>query len=764
MNDAGPSGRGPRALPPARLLPWRLRLSARTREAMRSSFERVLSADLAWSVAFVGLSLVLLLDLRPSAGDVLRAGERVDRDVVTPVDLDVVDPVATARRREQARAAARDVYVHDTTRGGRMAADVASLFRRGRAGEPLGAAAPPAAQAALRAAGFPPELERVLATAVRHAMHEWVVANRALLARAGAIDLRHLPGDAEERVTEFDGVLDVPAAQRMAREHVLAALPPSTPGREALAELAATFVDANVSFDSRLTEARRRAAAAAVVPVTRRVPRGTPLVRAGEVVTPEVEGHLRDLAGRDVAQPGIVSLVGLLVVTSALAFFAYRYTRYHQRNFKKLRHLHALFLLLMGALLVLAEGMLWLARGVVDELGPPLDEVGLYLYVVPVAAGPILVALLANGRVAMVFAAFTAVLFGMLAGWDMHPMTWVLLVQWVGVYAISSSRARSALLRAGLIVGGAGAVLAFVVEALAHGVDPLARPAWAAGLALVGGAFGVGLVVSFALPLLESIFDVLTDIRLLELSNVNNPLLSELAVRAPGSYNHSLVVGGLAEEAAKAIGANTLFCRVAALYHDIGKVRKPEYFVENQRGENPHDRLSPSMSALVISAHVKEGIRLARESGLPEQIVDIIPQHHGTRLMTYFYEKARRAADPTLPPVAVDDFRYPGPKPRTREAAIFMLADGVEAAARTAVDASPGRLREVIRQVTNAVVLDGQLDECDLTFADLEKIQAAFLRVLVSTHHHRVEYPGFDFNRGRTERAGELAEQRVARG
>jgi putative nucleotidyltransferase with HDIG domain len=288
---------------------------------------------------------------------------------------------------------------------------------------------------------------------------------------------------------------------------------------------------------------------------------------------------------------------------------------------------------------------------------------------------------------------------------------------------------------------------------VAGGSDPTSATLYAAGLAFVGGALGVGLLVSFVLPVLERLFGVLTDVRLLELSDANHPLLQELARKAPGTWTHSHAVGALAEEAARAIGANPLFCRVAALYHDVGKVKKPDYYVENQRGVNPHDRLAPSMSALVIAAHVKDGIRMARQAGVPEQIVDVIPQHHGTRLMTYFYEKARRLAEPESGPPKEEDFRYPGPKPQTREAAIFMLADGVEAAARTAEDANPGRLREVIRQITSAIVLDGQFDECKLTFADLERIQGAMLRTLVSSRHQRVQYPGFDFNRRRGEAA-----------
>ncbi|HKQ63311.1 MAG TPA: HDIG domain-containing protein, partial [Candidatus Polarisedimenticolaceae bacterium] len=290
-----------------------------------------------------------------------------------------------------------------------------------------------------------------------------------------------------------------------------------------------------------------------------------------------------------------------------------------------------------------------------------------------------------------------------------------------------------------------GAVAALALETLRGGSEPV-PDLFAAALALAGGAVGVGLLVSFSLPPLEGLFHVLTDIRLLELSHLNNPLLAQFAVKAPGSYHHSLVVAALAEEAAKAVGANSLFCRVAAYYHDIGKMNMPEYYVENQRGVNPHERLAPSMSALIIAAHVKEGVRLAREARLPEQIVAMIPQHHGTKLMGYFYEKAKSQADPALGGVQEADFRYPGPKPQTREAAIFMLADALEAAARTVDDPTPARLAEVTRRMTNSIVLDGQLDACDLTFADLERIQEAFLHLLVSMHHQRVDYPGFDFS------------------
>jgi len=601
---------------------------------------------------------------------------------------------------------------------------------------------------ALGGRGFSREIERLLLSCLEQVERRTIVANKALLDQERSILLLRVPGGGEERVTEYASILDLDEARRQARECVGASALAGSEERERLSDLLTTFVDANLSYAPQATSARRERAGAAVPEVRILVPRGTVLARAGEKLTPESLALLDAAREASERRSGSAQIMGVLTVLSMLAFFLYRYCHHHQRRYRKIQNLHALLVLVLLLMMLLSQGMFWVARGLADDLWDLFHHVGSSsTYLVPLGGGATLVALLANGRIAMVYSGFASILFGALSGWDAQRVAWAFLVQLAGVYAISTYRERAALLRAGLVVGVAGAAAALAVGALQEAPGPLSRILLDGCLAFAGGALGVGLLVSFVLPVFEELFHVLTDIRLLELSNVNHPLLSELAVRAPGSYNHSLVVGTLAQEAAKSIGANSLFCRVAAFYHDIGKVQKPEYYVENQHGVNPHDRLSPSMSALVIAAHVKDGIRMAREAGLPEQIVDIIPQHHGTRLMSYFYDKARRHADSSSGPVHEDDFRYPGPKPRTAEAAIFMLSDAVEAAARTVDDPTPSRLREVIRKVTNAIVLDRQLDECDLTFSDLERIQEALLRTLVGMHHRRVDYPGFAFGR-----------------
>ncbi len=757
-------GAGRASRPPSR----RLSLPSRLRASIWRAIDAVLATDVLWSGALVA-AIVMMLGLQ-SCGqgyESFAVGQRAPHEIKAVLDFEFVDVRSTEDERRRVEEQVLDIYDHDTERGVLRARQLGALFAQGRealegaalrqesqadaAAGQIGQGISSAALAALLRHGFNTELERELTGALLAVLERRVVASRSILERESEITLRRIPGRREQRLDRFADFLDLEQAEQAVRQEVLERLALSRSEEEALAGFVASFVDSTVSLNSVATDERRQDAARSVRSVIRRVERGDVLARAGEPLTQDVIDPIEAARRQSSERLGLHGFLGLLFVASALAFFVFRYTRYHQRGFRKLQHLHALLVLMLLSMLALSGGILWIVRRTVENLSSPFNQLDCYPYLIPLGAGAILVALLANGRIATVYSAFAALLFGAANGWDAFLALWALLVQCAGVYAISTYRSRAALLRAGGVVGGAGAMTALALESLRPTPAPLSHDLYSGALAFIGGAIGVGLLISFALPVLERMFKVLTDIRLLELSNVNNPLLSELAVRAPGSYNHSLVVGTLAEEAARAIGANSLFCRVAAFYHDIGKINKAEYFVENQRGRNPHDRLSPSMSALIIASHVKDGIQMARENGLPEQIVDIIPQHHGTKLMTYFYEKAKNSADPALGPIKSEDFRYPGPKPQTREAAIFMLADGVEAAARTIDDPTPTRLREMIRKITNAVVVEGELDSCDLTFADLERIQAAFLRCLVGMYHHRVDYPGFDFGNVRSE-------------
>jgi len=310
------------------------------------------------------------------------------------------------------------------------------------------------------------------------------------------------------------------------------------------------------------------------------------------------------------------------------------------------------------------------------------------------------------------------------------------------VYGIGRYRERQSVTIAGLLVGGINVVIALALIAYSQQPLSLGIGVLAIGCALAGGLL-TAVFTAGGLPINESLFGILTDVKLLELSNADLPVLGQLAIRAPGTNQHSHAVGQLAEDACRAVGANSLLARIGALYHDIGKLAAPEYFVENQQGNNPHDRLRPQQSAKIITSHVTYGARLAKEIGLPDKIRDFIPQHHGTRTLHYFLRKAQAQAKPNE---LVDevDFRYPGPKPQFKEAAIMMLADSCEAAARSLSRPDPENIRSIVLKIVDAIISDGQLDECNITLQELTTIREAMISALTAIYHARIDYPGFN--------------------
>lgn len=757
----------------------KLSLASRLRDHLRNATDGILGAEVAWSVILVAV-VVSMLGAQRCGTDYssYAVGDVAPRDIRAARDGEVIDIEATESRRREAREAVTEVYVHDAERGARLGAQLSQIFTEGRreleqlslegaadadaiARERLADLAPPTVLEHLIQSRFDPTLEHELKAALARVMGGMVTGNKSVLGREPAITVVRIPGEATETLQSYEAIIDVAAARRAVRDRVRQRLR----GRpEALGDFLASFVDSNLNPDAEQTLRLREQREREVPTLLKRVPAGTLVVRAGDVIDADTLRVLRSLE-RGANRVGLGQyLAGIVLIAAMLAFFTYRYATFHQRHFRRVNHLHALMVLVLVAMLGLTQFMLWLARKVSEGLAPPFNDAASYAYLAPLAAGAILVTLLANGRIAIVYASFASFLFGMITGWDPYLALWAMVVQCAAIYAISTDRERTALIRAGFVVGTVGAVTAIALQTIRGELEPLSATFYCAALALVGGTIGIGPLTAFMLPLLERLFNVLTDVRLLELSSGNHPLLQQLAVKAPGTYNHSLVVGTLAEEAARAIGANELFCRVAAFYHDVGKMNMPEYFVENQHGSNPHDKLAPSMSALIIASHVKDGIKMAREANLPTQIVDIVPQHHGTRLMSYFYEKAKQNADPSMGTVKEEDFRYPGPKPQSREAAIFMIADGVEAAARTIDEPNANRLRDMITKITNAIVIEQQLDECDLTFADLRRIQQALLKRLVAMYHHRVDYPGFDFGNQKGSGDDTSQERELAKG
>ena len=456
------------------------------------------------------------------------------------------------------------------------------------------------------------------------------------------------------------------------------------------------------------------------------------IVRRGDEVTPDVYEQLVSLeyAQRDrsgdlsVYRTGLGKL--LLVVAAYLIFYLYLFLL-RRRIYTDNSAMLMIALLFAGTILGY-----WLI-GQVEVL----NELA-----VPVALVSILLTVIFDSRVGLFATVTLALVGGLVFGFSFEFAFCTIFAGFVGVFSVRDVKNRSDLvLSAGLVV------LAYLVVG--------------AGLALMRadpleGRFFIelrsvlvnGVLLLLASPILwglERSFQVTTDLTLLELSDTNRPLLKELSLRAPGTFNHALQVANLAEAAADAIGCNALRARVGALYHDMGKMLKPEYFIENQQpGENPHDRITPYMSALIIASHVKDGLELGREHKLPQVVLDFIPTHHGTTMMEYFYRRAQELQGEGDPPVDEAEFRYPGPRPSTVEQAIVMLADSVEAASRSLEKPTPRRLEALIDAIFKARSEDGQLGNCPLTFADLTRIKETFLSILCGVYHFRVKYPDQD--------------------
>ena len=364
-------------------------------------------------------------------------------------------------------------------------------------------------------------------------------------------------------------------------------------------------------------------------------------------------------------------------------------------------------------------------------------------FAIPFATGAFLLQVILGLQYSLVYSLCMSVIVCLYSPGELALLVpYSLLSSFVGCLSLSRFRTRSAFLRAGLNVSIISVV--FVMASLLLRPETAMVEASARAIAAAAGGVLCAFIAAGLIPLIEHLGGYVTDLRLIEMATLDHPLLKDLSVQCPGTWNHSMVMGMMVEAAADAIGANPVVARVGAYFHDIGKMKKPLYFVENQMGgENRHDKLSTSMSALIIRSHVKDGIELAKRHSLPKVIEDMIPQHHGTSRIEFFYDKARKEAEEAgNDPEAVDAtlYSYPGPKPQTKEAGILMLADGIEAAARTLSEPSIDRVQGLVQKMINKVFASGELDECELTLQDLHAIAKSFTRVLSGIYHQRIEY------------------------
>lgn len=666
---------------------------------------------IGWGVFCVlALGALISSSLSPYQVDVA-VGQVAPRDIESPRDF--IDRPTTEKNRREAAAKVMPSYVRDPSVAVQVDQAVAGLFVRLRSLRD-------------RALGWDP---KVAATSLREQLG--VIADEA--AALALVEADDKTIDAMEK--------DVREILRREMSRNIAEGDLATFQKEAIAEVrmlnyprsladflvavVQTHLRPNFFIDNAQTEQQRQAAMNAVPPAV--IVKGEVIVRKGERIGPDTITRLRD-AGVLRDGPDWDGMAGSFVVAAMLVILAGGALRFLRPSV----YARESSMVLAGVVVI-----------GVALLGRALWPVSPYL--APIGAATMLLTILLDPIVALIAAMVLSLLAGLTSGHHIGSAFVGLAGGLTGILTVRRANQRSDIMRAGVIVGLANMAAILGFRLLLGDVD-VAREELIRDLA-AGAANGLllaGVLTIGSLPYFESIFGILTTMKLLELSNPNQPLLRRLLLEAPGTYHHSLLVANLAEAGAEVVGANGLLARVGSYYHDIGKIKRPYFFIENQAGgRNPHDKLTPHLSALIVMAHVKDGVELAQQYKLPSEVVRFIPEHHGTTLISYFYQRALegQGGKDGVRYASEESFRHVGPRPQSKETAIVMLADAAEAAVRAQGRNAPGRIQATVKRIIRERLEDGQLDQCDLTLRDLDRLAEVFTHILCGVYHARIDYP-----------------------
>ncbi|RLB11916.1 MAG: HD family phosphohydrolase [Deltaproteobacteria bacterium] len=718
-------------------------------------------AEIAIIILVSAIICILMYPHILTSPKVYHVGDISDRNIKASTDLLVEDVKLTKELREKAVRAVRDVYDFDPT-DSHLISRIHEAFKFARENLPENPdqedveklkkgffeilSIPPDDKIfnSLYMAHFSSEIEQRLISIIEPIIKKGVISDKRLLAqkiRKGIIIHDIISGN-EIKVTKLSSFYD----KREVKEIILKKKKEiiEETGNKRLAELignmAEILIQPNITFNSRETELRKEIAKNSVKPSYFKVKKGEMIVREGEKITPEILLKLNAQRKALKEEKGISKLIGMFVLVCSMLGVTYFIG---SLSTGKKSHRRLKDLIFTGLMLLIVYLIVLFSNFIAEEFSRTFQNFSpnALRFIIPVATGSMLVSIFLGINSAIGFSFVASVISAIVLKRHIEYFIYFFVNSLISAYGVKSCRERIVFIKTGLKVGLVNIILAISAEILL-GLTSSVEIIIAVISAFMGGIFS-GIVTTGLQPLIESVFGYTSDIKLLELASLDQPLLQELMVRAPGTYHHSVIVSNMVEAAAHEIGANPLLAKVAAYYHDIGKMKKPLYFIENQIGtENKHEKLAPSMSALILISHVKDGVEIAKKHKLGQEIIDIIQQHHGTSLITYFYEKAKAQAEKSgkaLPNEA--DFRYPGPKPQTKEAGLVMLADSVEAACRSLSDPTPARIKGTVQNIINKIFADGQLDECELTLKDLNKIAKSFNKTLAGIFHHRIEYP-----------------------
>jgi len=510
-----------------------------------------------------------------------------------------------------------------------------------------------------------------------------------------------------------------------------------TPGlRNLIVDFAQKLIQPNITLNRSETEKRKKEAYAEVKPIFYKIKAGEMLLREGERVTKDQLLKLKIYQEGLKNEKVLTNCIGSALFILCILMIIYAlciHNRPHLNNTKNL--------LFLASVLITFFFISSISESLADPIShytPFSISADSISYGIPLAAGAMTTCLFLGIELAIPIAMLIAIGTAIIFKNRFDIFVYFLLNGLMAAYWMQNCRERKVFIKAGLKLGLLNVILVTVINVYIGGAT-FFKLMWDWGFAFSGGV-GAGIVTAGIAPLVEIAYDYTTDIKLLELANLDQPILRRLMLEAPGTYHHSVIVGTMVEAAASEIGANPSLAKVCGYFHDIGKIKKPLYFIENQAdGINRHDKLAPSMSSLILIAHIKDGVEIAKQNKLGHDIIETIRQSHGTSLISYFYDKATQLKGENR--VNIDDFRYPGPKPQTREAGLVMLADAVEAASRTLSNPTPARILGLVQNLINKIFSDGQLDNCELTLKDLHNIAKSFNKILNGIYHHRIEYP-----------------------
>ncbi|OGD22813.1 MAG: hypothetical protein A2W03_03480 [Candidatus Aminicenantes bacterium RBG_16_63_16] len=697
----------------------------------------------------------------------IEVGEIARTDLICPIDLTVEDSATTADRKRQAAEAVLPVYVFDEDAFLNTEERIRQTFQAGQAwlrnpasrqnvaelekqlSEQHSLEIPVTDLESLAREKFSAELQDTLISLVGKVSSRGIVVSRSLfIRREPEKGFTLLRGPGNESVVRVEDILELKESRDLFAAEVDKL---AIPGRQKrlLERLGSFFLVPNITYDRAETEARMERAASQIETVFYRIKKGKVIIRKGDEATADtlkwvslINQHLQKKSGWTRNFAGTFLLFALLFVT----------LWYYLKSilgFKPAFRIHTM----MGVMLLVALLIYKLVAGFAGVLGDrPILSIAVdpevYQFVFPFQFGVILFAFLTTSSLSLIFCILNSLLVGYLFQNNYLVLLFTFLGGLAAIYGIKyyQRQRRTSALKAGLFVVipiNIFLILTFaLIKEMPTSVGVLAIECL---MGLVGG-FAGGAIAFLLLPVAENVFDFVTQAKLLELTNSDLPIFRQMAIEAPGSYHHSLVVATLAEKAAEEIGLDGMLVKAGALYHDIGKIKRPEYFIENlSRNPDVHKDMTPSLSKLVIVNHVKEGAEMARKLKLPKKIREMVEQHHGNSLVRYFYHKAKETYDPEMQEIEEESYRYPGPSPQSKEAALIMLSDSIEAASRSLKSASQENLKRVIIEIFENYLQDGQLDSSDFSLRELRAIAASFHGTLYTIYHPRVEYPGFDF-------------------